>query len=93
MPTYEYSCEICHHKFEKSCKMSEMKRTLKCPVCKDRATLQVSKGVTFGDEAAWLNDEQTRGAIQDDSEIRRNPSLSRTEYKQILKSRDIVERG
>ena len=92
-PIYEYQCEFCSHEFEKATKIKEMKRIVHCPVCKDRATLQVSMGATFGDEAAWINNPETRGSIQDESEIRRNPSLSRSEYKQVLKDKGLVERG
>ncbi len=91
MPTYEYSCE-CGHEFEVVKKMSDYRKPEICPTCGREASKKVSVGATFGDEAAWLNDPTVRGTLQDDSEIRRNPNWSRTDYKRTLKEKGIVER-
>lgn len=93
MPTYEYGCQTCGNNFEVIRKISDMRRQEHCPVCAELAPIKVSRGFTHGDEAAWLNDEQTRGALLDDSSINRNESFTRTEYKKVLKEKGIVERA
>jgi putative FmdB family regulatory protein len=35
MPTYQYECEKCGHKFELQRKIGEVDRELKCPKCGD----------------------------------------------------------
>jgi putative FmdB family regulatory protein len=92
MPTYEYRCQTCGLLHEKVSKIKDMTRQDECPRCHDMAPIIVSKGVTLSDEAAWLNDYRVRGALQDDTEIRRNPEWNRTEYKKVLKEKGIVER-
>lgn len=92
MPTYEYRCEKCCFTFEKISSIKDMERTQECPYCKEIAKLQVSKGFTFGDEAAWINDH-VRGSLQDDSQIRKNPIKTRSELNSYLKKNDLIEVG
>jgi len=35
MPTYQYECEKCGHKFELQRKIEESEKELKCPKCGD----------------------------------------------------------
>lgn len=92
MPTYEYLCD-CGNRFEVIRKMKDMRREEYCPLCNDLGLLMVSKGYTHGDEAAWLNEEQVRGTLLDDSQYKRNETFTRSEYKKVMKEKGVVERG
>ena len=93
MPTYEYRCAHCGNEFDLVRKMGNHNQFEHCPECDFEAKLTVSRSTVFGEEAAWLNEPTVRGALQDDSEIRKQPTMHRSEYKKLLKDKGIVERG
>lgn len=91
MPQYEYACEECNLHFERSSKISDRNKA-KCPSCSGKGTMLVSHGVTLGDEAAWINDE-VRGTLQTEDQIRKNPITTRTEHNDFLRKNDLIEAG
>ncbi len=63
MPTYEYECGACGHKFEKYQSMTE-KATKKCPKCgKDKAVRLISggAGVLFKGSGFYQTDYRSKG--------------------------------
>ena len=92
MPVYEYRCSSCDNFFEKATAIADMKRIETCPKCEAFASLQVSQGYTFGDEAVWINHD-LRGSLQDPKNMKNHPITTRSEYKKHLKENDIVERA
>lgn len=47
MPTYEYECTACHHRFERSQPMTTRKASTSCPRCKRSAKRLISAGAGF----------------------------------------------
>ena len=92
MPTYEYKCATCKSCFEKVSTIAEMKRVANCPHCSKPATLQVSQGYTFGDEAVWINSD-LRGSLQSPKDMQESPITTRSEYREHLIKNNIVERA
>lgn len=91
MPQYEYYCDHCDLSFERSCSISSRNNTI-CPVCNKDVRMLVSVGVTFGDEAAWINDE-VRGTLQTEAEMRVDPITTRSQHNEYLKKKGLTEIG
>lgn len=47
MPIYEYSCDACHHRFEKL--MRQQQASVSCPKCGQPAQRQVSAAAALGE--------------------------------------------
>lgn len=57
MPTYEYECETCHHKFEEFQKITD-KPLKKCPQCgnKVRRLISAGAGLIFKGSGFYITD-------------------------------------
>jgi putative FmdB family regulatory protein len=53
MPLYEYECGKCHHKIEKIKKFNEQNKLEKCPKCKIKMNINISKNTFILGKGAW----------------------------------------
>ena len=91
-PLYEYECNNCENEFEQFMRMQD-RHAVACPDCYSKDfSMKISKGFTHGDEPSWLNDH-VRGSLQDESDMKKRPLTSRSEYKKHLDANDLVERA
>ncbi|MCX7785433.1 MAG: zinc ribbon domain-containing protein [candidate division WOR-3 bacterium] len=66
MPTYEYECETCHHKFEEFQKITD-KPLRKCPQCGNKVRRLISAGVglIFKGSGFYITDYKKQNSSQE----------------------------
>ncbi len=90
MPIYTYACPYCRADFDDFFGINEVPDVLDCPTCGTPSGRVISfQGGLQTETAPWI-DNHLRGALQDDGE---KPIETRTDYKNHLKKKGIVERG
>ena len=83
MPTYDYECRSCHHRFERVQPMTA-KRTAACPKCKRPAQRLISGGggLIFKGSGFYITDHRSssykKGA---ESESKSKPSAAPVDKK------------
>lgn len=66
MPTYEYKCDKCNHKFEEFQSMSS-EPYAKCPVCgkKSKRVFSAGAGIIFKGSGFYVNDYKKKNSCSD----------------------------
>jgi len=87
MPLYEWECDQ-HGRFEAFFKLADKPATAMCPKCAAESRQIFTVGGVQGDELpSWFNAE-ARGCLQNSGE---KPIESRTEYRNYLEKRGVIE--
>jgi putative FmdB family regulatory protein len=77
MPTYEYECESCDHRFEVFQKMMDVPLT-KCPVCgkKIHRVLSGGIGISFQGSGFYVNDSKKQEKPASEKKPSTKPEVS-----------------
>lgn len=65
MPTYDYKCEKCGHRFEKFEKISDLEKEKCCPICGQIAKRLISNGagVIFKGKGFYITDYSNKHSV------------------------------
>lgn len=96
MPLYDFECQSCGHRFEVFGSINHPRHRITCPGCKgwSKRIIVQGHGGFKSENPNWL-DDNVRGALQDDDEVRAGREKrieNRTDYNRHLKENGIVER-
>ncbi len=69
MPTYNYVCNHCGHKFEKFSSITSYHKELECPICHEMAHLTISggAGMIFKGSGFYITDyKKNHASVNED---------------------------